>query len=151
MCIVLWVVLKLRSIILSKTKLQKDIHYRVLAMVEANPTITQRALAQALGVSLGRINYGLRALIEKGLIKVNNFKRSETKLAYAYLLTPSGVTEKAALAAAFLVRKMEEFDALKAEIEALQRQVGDASRSTVGNGDKHAWFNYEKQSILSSL
>ena len=74
MCIVLWEVLKLRSIILSKTKLQKDIHYRVLAMVEANPTITQRALAKALGVSLGRINYGLRALIDKGLIKVIQFE-----------------------------------------------------------------------------
>ena len=129
MCIVLWVVLKLRSIILSKTKLQKDIHYRVLAMVEANPVITQRALAAALGVSLGRINYGLRALIEKGLIKVSNFKKSETKLAYAYLLTPSGVIEKSALTKAFLARKMQEFDALKAEIEALQLQMTDSHRS----------------------
>ena len=126
MCIVLWVVLKLRSIILSKTKLQKDIHYRVLAMVEANPTITQRALAQALGVSLGRINYGLRALIERGFIKVNNFKRSKTKSAYAYLLTPIGVIEKSALTKVFLASKMQEFDALKAEIEALQERVGDA-------------------------
>ena len=135
MCIVLWVVLKLRSIILSKTKLQKDIHYRVLAMVEANPTITQRALAQALGVSLGRINYGLRALIERGLIKVNNFKRSESKLAYAYLLTPSGVTEKSALTKAFLARKMQEFEALKKEIEALQLKMGDIDRSKSDNGD----------------
>ena len=97
-------------------------------MVEANPTITQRELAVALGVSLGRINYGLRALIERGLIKVNNFKRSESKLAYAYLLTPSGVTEKSALTKAFLARKMQEFEALKKEIEALQLKMGDTDR-----------------------
>ena len=95
-------------------------------MVEANPAITQRALAAALGVSLGRINYGLRALIEKGYIKVSNFKKSETKHTYIYLLTPSGVIEKSALTKAFLARKMDEFDALKAEIEALQERVGDA-------------------------
>ena len=97
-------------------------------MVEANPAITQRELAAALGVSLGRINYGLRALIDKGLIKVSNFKKSETKLAYAYLLTQSGVTEKAALTKAFLARKMQEFDALKKEIEALQLMTGDTDR-----------------------
>ena len=102
--------------------------------VLANPTITQRELAVALGVSLGRINYGLRALIERGLIKVNNFKRSETKLAYAYLLTPSGVTEKSALTKAFLARKMQEFDALKKEIEALQLQMGDTDRLKDDNG-----------------
>ena len=134
MCVVLWVVLKLRSIISNTSKLQKDIHYRVLAMVEANPTITQRALAQALGVSLGRINYGLRALIDKGLIKVNNFKRSGTKLTYVYLLTPSGVTEKSALTKAFLARKMQEFDALKKEIEALQLMKGDTDRLKKDNG-----------------
>ena len=135
MCIVLWIVLKLRSIILSKTKLKKDIHYRVLAMVEANPTITQRALAAALGISLGRVNYGLRALIDKGLIKVNNFKRSETKLNYAYLLTPSGVSEKSALTKAFLARKMQEFDALKKEIEALQLMTGDTDHLKNDNQD----------------
>jgi EPS-associated MarR family transcriptional regulator len=103
-------------------------------MVEANPTITQRELAVALGVSLGRINYGLRALIERGLIKVNNFKRSKTKLTYAYLLTPSGVTEKSALTKAFLARKMQEFDALKKEIEALQLKMGDTDRLKDDNG-----------------
>ena len=103
-------------------------------MVEANPTITKRALAQALGVSLGRINYGLRALIERGLIKVNNFKRSESKLAYAYLLTPSGVTEKSALTKAFLAHKMQEFEALKKEIEALQLKMGDTDRLKDDNG-----------------
>ena len=103
-------------------------------MVEANPTITQRELAVALGLSLGRINYGLRALIERGLIKANNFKRSETKLAYAYLLTPRGVTEKSALTKAFLARKMQEFDALKKEIEALQLKMGDTDRLKNDNG-----------------
>ena len=117
-------------------QLKTDMRYRVLAMIEANPAITQRALAVALGVSLGRVNYGLRALVEKGLIKVNNFKQSETKLTYAYLLTPSGVKEKSALTAAFLARKMQEFDALKAEIEALQGQVVEARRSAVVLGDR---------------
>jgi len=126
--------LKPRLIISNTSKLQKDIHYRVLAMVEANPTITQRALAEALGVSLGRVNYGLRSLIERGLIKVGNFKRSETKLAYAYLLTPSGVIEKSALTKAFLARKMQEFDALKKEIEALQLKTGDTDRLKNDNG-----------------
>ena len=117
-------------------QIQDDMHYRVLALVEANPAITQRALAAALSVSLGRVNYGLRALVEKGLIKVNNFKQSETKLTYAYLLTPSGVREKSALTKAFLARKMEEFDALKAEIEALQGQVIEARRSAVELGER---------------
>ena len=116
-------------------QIQDDMHYRVLAMIEANPAITQRALATALGVSLGRVNYGLRALVEKGLIKVNNFKANENKLTYVYLLTPSGLMEKSALTAAFLARKMEEFDALKAEIEALQGQVIEARRSKVEIGD----------------
>ena len=109
-------------------------------MVEANPTITQRALAEALGVSLGRINYGLRALIDKGLIKMNNFKRSESKLAYSYLLTPKGVTEKSALTKAFLVRKMQEFDALKKEIEALQLNMGDTDRLKSDN-DHYRFLN----------
>ena len=117
-------------------QVKTDMRYRVLALIEANPAITQRALAAALGVSLGRVNYGLRALVEKGLIKVNHFKASEHKLAYAYLLTPSGVMEKSALTKAFLARKMQEFDALKIEIEALQGQVGDARRSTVVSGNR---------------
>ena len=117
-------------------QVKADMHYRVLALIEANPAITQRALAAALGVSLGRVNYGLRALVEKGLIKVNNFKASETKLSYAYLLTPKGVMEKSALTKAFLAHKMQEFDALKAEIEALQLQVGDSRRSAVEIGDE---------------
>jgi len=82
-------------------------------------------------VSLGRVNYGLRALIEKGLIKVHNFKESQTKLSYTYLLTPSGVMEKSALTKAFLARKMQEFDALKAEIEALQVQAEDVRRTAI--------------------
>ena len=102
-------------------------------MVEANPTITQRELARALGVSLGRINYGLRALIEKGFIKANNFKRSKTKLAYAYLLTPFGIKEKTALTKIFLAHKMHEFDVLKKEIETLQHEMGKIDRSKTNN------------------
>ena len=118
-------------------EIQEDMHYRVLALVAANPTITQRALAEALGVSLGRVNYGLRALVEKGLIKIDNFKKSETKWVYAYLLTPSGVREKAVLTQAFLARKMEEFDALRTEIATLQAEVGNDPRSTVTHDGGH--------------
>ena len=118
-------------------QIQDDMHYRLLALVEANPAITQRELAEALGVSLGRVNYGLRALIEKGLIKVHNFKESQTKLSYTYLLTPSGVMEKSALTKAFLARKMQEFDALKAEIEALQAQAEDVRRTAIVTESGH--------------
>ena len=84
--------------------------------------MNQRDLAAALGVSLGKTNYCLKALLEKGLLKVQNFQSSKRKLAYAYLLTPAGVSEKAALTGRFLKRKIEEYELLKAEIELLRQE-----------------------------
>ena len=103
----------------------QEAHFRVLRLLEGNPQMNQRDLAAAAGVSLGKTNYCINALLDKGLIKVQNFKSSKRKLAYAYLLTPAGIAEKAALTQRFLARKMEEYDALKAEIEQLKQEAAD--------------------------
>ena len=100
-----------------------ETHYRLLRLLEAQPHLSQRELARELGISLGKINYCLGALIEKGWVKARNFRNKRDKLSYAYLLTPSGIEEKAALTVNFLRRKMAEYDALKQEIEELKREV----------------------------
>ena len=96
-----------------------DVRFRILRVLEGKPDLSQRQIAIELGVSVGAVNYCLRALAEKGQIKVRNFRSSDNKLRYAYLLTPRGVTEKTRLTGSFLKRKMAEYEALKAEIEAL--------------------------------
>lgn len=96
---------------------------KVLRLLETKPQMSQRDLAVALGVSLGKTNFCLKALLDKGLLKVQNFQNSQRKLAYAYLLTPAGLAEKTALTSRFLTRKMEEFALLKAEIELLQQEA----------------------------
>ncbi len=102
----------------------EDIHFRVLRLLEANPAMNQRELAEELGVSLGKTNYCLKALLAKGMLKMHNFQSSKRKLAYAYLLTPQGIAEKAALTGRFLQRKMDEYVVLKAEIESLKQEQG---------------------------
>ncbi len=97
--------------------------FETIRTLEKNPAQSQRDLASALGVSVGRVNYCLKALAEKGLVKVENYRTSTNRLAYLYLLTPAGVAEKAVLTRRFLVRKMAEYDALKSEIAALQREL----------------------------
>lgn len=106
-----------------RTKLQEDTHFRVLRLLNENPEMSQRELAEAVGVSVGGINYVLNALIEKGLVKLGNFTAAEDKRRYAYILTPKGIARKTALTRAFLGRKMEEYQALKEEIEALKAEV----------------------------
>ncbi len=106
--------------------LQEDTNFRVLHMLQANPDLTQREIAQMLGVSTSGLNYCLKALIEKGLVKVQNFNQSKNKFGYVYLLTPQGVAEKALLTGRFLKRKMVEYEALKAEIEALSAEDANA-------------------------
>ena len=101
----------------------EDTHYRVLKILEQNPQVSQRELANELGVSLGKANYCLRALIEKGLVKANNFKNSANKRAYVYALTPRGIEAKAKISVRFLQRKLDEYDALRAEIEELQSEL----------------------------
>ena len=102
---------------------REDVHYRILRLLEENPDITQRELAHKLGISLGRANYCVRALVDKGLVKIQNFQSNKNKLGYAYLLTPHGIAAKTSLTTRFLNRKLCEYEALKAEIMALEREV----------------------------
>jgi EPS-associated MarR family transcriptional regulator len=99
---------------------------RVLRLLDASPRLTQRDMAREMGVSLGKANYCLRALIGKGFVKVQNFRNSTNKRAYLYVLTPEGVAAKANLTRHFLARKLEEYDALRLEVERLQRESGSA-------------------------
>lgn len=105
-----------------RVKLQEDTHFRVLRLLQENPEMSQRKLAEVVGVSVGGIHYVLSALIEKGLVKLGNFTTAEDKRRYAYILTPKGLARKAALTRTFLARKMEEYEALKKEIETLKRE-----------------------------
>jgi EPS-associated MarR family transcriptional regulator len=109
-----------------QAKLQEDTYFRVMRILQENPDFTQRELADKLGMSVGGLNYCLNALIDKGFVKMANFSMSKNKFKYVYLLTPQGIAEKMALTSRFLRRKMEEYDALKAEIEALKTEVDDA-------------------------
>lgn len=108
-----------------QTALHQDTHLQVLRLLQANPRMTQRELAAALGVSLGKTNFCLKALLNKGLLKVQNFQNNKRKLAYAYLLTPAGMAEKTDLTGRFLMRKMQEYELLKAEIESLRREASN--------------------------
>jgi EPS-associated MarR family transcriptional regulator len=107
--------------------MNEDTHFRVLKVIETNPQITQRELANELGISLGKANYCLKSLAQKGWIKASNFKNSNNKLAYAYLLTPIGIEEKARMTVRFLRRKMNEYEALKLEISQLKRDVSQSN------------------------
>ena len=107
---------------------QKDAHFRVMRVIEAHPTYSQRDIARVLGISLGAVNYCLGALVEVGFVKVRNFRASGNKLRYAYVLTPKGAAEKAALTGAFLQRKVKEYEALRAEIQALRNEAREAPR-----------------------
>ncbi|MEQ1527232.1 MAG: MarR family EPS-associated transcriptional regulator [Gallionella sp.] len=104
--------------------LSDEYRYKVLKQLEANPKISQRQLAGELGISLGRVNFCIQALIEKGLVKANNFRNSNNKQGYAYLLTPRGIEEKAKITVQFLAIKIAEHEALKQEIKALREEAG---------------------------
>lgn len=106
-----------------RRKLQEDASFRVLRLLQESPEISQRELAQAVGVSVGGIHYVLSALIEKGLVKLGNFTASEDKRRYAYVLTPDGIARRAELTRSFLARKIEEYEALKNEIELLSSEL----------------------------
>ena len=119
------------------TPIHQETHLQVLRLLEANPQISQRDLAVALGVSLGKTNFCLRALLDKGLVKVQNFQNNKRKLAYAYLLTPAGIAEKSALTKRFLKRKLEEYELLKVEIELLklESKVEETARAKAAKKD----------------
>ena len=103
--------------------LNDESRYKILKTLELTPRISQRELAKELGISLGKVNYCINALIEKGLVKVNNFQNNPHKRGYIYLLTPSGIEEKAHVTLSFLKSKMLEYEMLKREIAKLQSEV----------------------------
>jgi len=101
----------------------EDARYRILRTVEAKPDVSQRELADELSISLGKVNYCLKALVNKGLIKAKNFNKSANKKRYLYVLTPTGIDSRARLTKRFLSRKMAEYEALKAEIEDIRKDL----------------------------
>ena len=101
----------------------QELEYRVLKILEQQPDLTQRQLAEALGVSLGKTHYLVKSLIDVGWVKLDNFQKSNSKWGYAYLLTSMGIAEKAAITARFLVRKQREYNELQQEIAQLQEEV----------------------------
>jgi EPS-associated MarR family transcriptional regulator len=103
--------------------LTDEVRYKILSLLEASPTLSQRDVARKLGISLGKANYCLKALAEKGWIKATNFKNSQNKIAYMYLLTPRGIQGRARVAARFLQIKVREYDQLKTEIERIRAAV----------------------------
>lgn len=103
--------------------LKDDVHFRVLRILQQRPDISQRELAKEVGIALGKVNYVLNALAEKGLVKIRNFRNAESKLRYVYILTPAGIAARAELTSAFLKRKTAEYETLKSEIESLQREA----------------------------
>mgnify|MGYP001197648383 FL=1 len=106
---------------MKERKNQSDLEYKILKNIEANPSLTQRQLAKELDVSLGKINYIIKALLDIGWVKIDNFRKSDNKIGYLYLLTPEGIAQKTIITQQFLQRKIEEYDNLKKEIEELQK------------------------------
>jgi EPS-associated MarR family transcriptional regulator len=102
---------------------REELRFRVLRLIDDDPYASQRKMSESLGVSLGRINYCLRALVGKGLLKIKNFRKSGNKLGYVYLLTPEGISEKTHLTEAFLRRKVVEYELLCREIEAVRADM----------------------------
>lgn len=100
-----------------------QIRYQILRLLDENPEISQREMAQQLGLSLGKTNYCVRAVIEKGWVKVKNFRNSNNKAAYLYQLTPGGISAKARITRRFLDRKVEEYKRLQKEIQQLRAEV----------------------------
>jgi EPS-associated MarR family transcriptional regulator len=103
--------------------LTDEYRYRILKLLEADPQASQRRIADALGISLGRVNYCLKALIDKGLVKINNFRNNANKRTYLYLLTPQGIDEKTRVTLQFLKVKLNEYETLKRELEELEREA----------------------------
>jgi len=108
---------------MTRSQIQEDMHFRILRLLQVNPEMTQRELAKEVGVSVGRMNYVLTALVDKGMVKLGNFTTSKHKGRYAYILTPQGIARKSAMTRVFLARKVAEYEALKQEIEAVKKET----------------------------
>lgn len=105
-------------------EIDEDVRFRVMRAVQDSPNASQRDLSRELGLSLGLVNYCLRALVEKGQVKMQNFRAADNKMRYAYVLTPRGIAERTALTRRFLARRITEYEQLKAEIETLRHEAG---------------------------
>lgn len=103
---------------------QEAVRLRVLRLLQGNPRLNQRQIAAELGISLGRANYCLRALVDRGLVKIQNFQKHGNKLGYIYLLTPQGIAHKSRLAGHFLKLKLAEYESLREEIASIQAEIG---------------------------
>ncbi|MEE4213208.1 MAG: MarR family EPS-associated transcriptional regulator [Parvularcula sp.] len=114
-----------------RDRLREDVHFRILRLLEENPEMTQRDLAKAVRISTGGIHYVLNALIGKGLVKLGNFTTAVDKRRYAYVLTPKGIASKADLTRRFLIRKMAEYEALKAEIDEVCADLSEAELAAI--------------------
>ena len=119
-----------------QAQIQEDTHFRIMRILQDNPVLTQRELADQLGMSVGGLNYCLKALIDKGFVKMGNFQKSKNKFKYVYLLTPQGIAERVMLTSRFLQRKMEEYEALKAEIERLRAELEDNGNPPLGKASR---------------
>ena len=108
----------------------QELEYRALKILEQHPELTQRQLADKLGISLGKTHYLVKSLIDVGWVKLENFQKSNNKWGYAYFLTPMGIAEKAAITARFLIKKQREYNALREEITQLQAEVQSQSKAT---------------------
>ncbi|MCW8900255.1 MAG: MarR family EPS-associated transcriptional regulator [Gammaproteobacteria bacterium] len=111
--------------------MKDEIAYKLLKLIEAEPHLSQREIAQKMGVSLGKTNYCLKALIDKGFIKLQNFYNNKHKSAYIYFLTPPGIEEKAAVTFRFLQRKIKEYEKIKQEIKSLKIEAADLKENGV--------------------
>ena len=118
--------------------LSDEYRYKILRLLEVDPQMSQRSLGRALGISVGKVNYCLQALIDKGLVKANNFRNSQNKQAYIYLLTRRGVAEKARATVHFLIRKVAEYEALEKEIQQLRSEVKKAEYKPAWQSKKRA-------------
>ena len=120
--------------------IKQELEYRVLQLLERQPDLTQRQLSQKLGVSLGKTHYIVKSLVDIGWIKLGNFRRSDNKLGYMYLLTPQGIVEKTAITARFLARKQREYLALREEIKLLRKEL-----------ERQSWKQNPKKVDLASI
>ena len=111
---------------------KQELEYRALKLLEKQPDMTQRQIAEELNVSLGKTHYLIKSLIDVGWVKFDNFQRSDKKWGYAYLLTPNGIIEKAVITAQFLTRKQREFSDLQIEIQELQEEIKQNKKTKAG-------------------
>jgi len=127
----------------NKTKIREEARFQILRLLHENPELTQRELGERVGISLGAVNYCLKALIDRGLVKAGNFSRSSNKFAYAYALTPAGIAEKTILTGRFLSRKVAEYQALRFEIETLSKELSEADGAHGARGHRRQGIGQE--------